>query len=130
MLFNPDPRKHATEVYFSRKLNQDTLYHLTLTKIIVQTVEIHNHLDLSLDKELDFNIHIDHKIIKSNKMLGIMKRFSLSISRDSLLTIYKPFVCPHLDHADMIDNISGNVKFELKLERVRNNACLVITGAI
>ena len=30
MFFNPDPRKQAAEVHFSRKLNQDNLYHLTL----------------------------------------------------------------------------------------------------
>ena len=63
-------------------------------------------------------------------MMGTMKRLSLIISRDSLLTIYKSFVRPHLDYADIIRDKPGNVSFESKLERVQYNACLAITGAI
>ena len=87
MLFNPDPRKQATEVYFSRKLNQDSPLPLDFNNNAVQTVEVHNHLGLSLDKKLDLNVHIENKINKCNKMIGIMKRLSLSIWRESLLTI-------------------------------------------
>ena len=130
MLFNPDLRKQATEVYLSRKLNQDSPLPLDFNDNTVQTVEVHNHLGLSLDKKLDFNIHIENKINKCNKMIGIMKRLSLSISRDSLLTIYKSFIRPHLDYADIIYDKPGNVNFESKLERVQYNACLAITGAI
>ena len=56
-------------------------------------------------------------------MMGMMKRLSLIISRDSLLTIYKSFVRPHLDYADIIYGKPGNVNFESKLERVQCNAC-------
>ena len=63
-------------------------------------------------------------------MIGIVKRLSLSFSRNGLLTIYKSFVHPHLDYADIIYDKPGNVKFESKLERVEYNACLAITGAI
>ena len=59
-----------------------------------------------------------------------MKRLSLSILRDSLLTIYKSFVRPHLDYADIIYDKPGNANFESKLERVQHNARLAITGAI
>ena len=59
-----------------------------------------------------------------------MKRFSLSILRDSLPTIYKMFVRLHLDYAVMIYGKPGNVNFESKLERVQYNAYLAITGAI
>ena len=74
MLFNPDPRKQATEVYFSRKLKQDSPLPLDFNDNTVQTVEVHRHLGLSLDKKLDFNIHIDTKINKCNKIITIMKR--------------------------------------------------------
>ena len=67
MLFNLDLKKQATEVYFSRKLNQDSPLPLDINDNTVQTVEVHKHLGLSLDKKLDFNIHIDNEINKCNK---------------------------------------------------------------
>ena len=51
-------------------------------------------------------MHIGYKINKYNKMIGIMKRLSLSILRDSLLTIYTSLICPNLDATDIIyDNV-------------------------
>ena len=41
-------------------------------------------------------------------MIGIMKRLSLSVSRDSLRTIYKSFIRPHLDYANIIYGKPGN----------------------
>ena len=72
--FNSDPRTQKTKVYFSRKQNQAVLYHLTLMiGFTVQTVEVHNHHVLSLDKKIGFNIQIDNKMNKCNK-IGIIKQ--------------------------------------------------------
>ena len=78
----------------------------------VQTVEVHKHLGLSLNKTLDFNVNIDKKVDKCNKNISKMKRFSLSISRNSLLAIYKTCVCPHLDYAGLVYEKHFNVNFE------------------
>ena len=51
MFFNPDPRNQATEVYFSRKLNHDNPLPPDFSDNTVQTVEVHNHLGLWLDKK-------------------------------------------------------------------------------
>ena len=56
MIFNPDPKMQTTEVYFSRKLNQDSPLPLDFNDNTIQTVEVHNYLGLSLDKKLDFNM--------------------------------------------------------------------------
>lgn len=72
-------------------------------------------MGLSLDKKLDFNIHIDNKISECNKIIGIMKRLSRSILRDRLLSIYITSVCPHLDYGDITYNKPGKVNFESKL---------------
>ena len=109
MFFNLDPRNQATEVYFSRKLNQDNPLPPDFSDNTVQIVEVHNHLGLWLDKKLDFHIYIDNKINKCIKMMGIMKRLSFSISCDTLLTIYKSLVLLHLDYVDLIYDRLGNV---------------------
>ena len=48
--------------------------------------------------------------------------------RDSLLTIYKAFVRPHLDYGDIIYDNPGNASFIQKLEVIQYNASLAITG--
>ena len=74
--FNPDPRKQTTEIYFLRKLNRDSPLPFDFNDNTVEVynyVEVHNYLGLPLDKKLDFNIHIENKINKGNKLIGIMK---------------------------------------------------------
>ena len=96
----------------------------------VKLANSQKHLGLILDSKLDFNEHIDNKINKCNKVIGIMKRLSLILSRKSLLTIYKSFVRPNLDYADIIYDKPFNESFKRKIEMVQYKAALVITGAI
>ena len=59
-----------------------------------------------------------------------MRRLSMTLSRKSLLTIYKSFVRPLLDYADIIYDKPCNETFKEKLEAVQYNSCLAIAGAI
>ena len=59
-----------------------------------------------------------------------MQRLSMILSTKSLLTIYKSFVRPMLDYADIIYDKPCNESFKGKLEIVQYNVCLDITGAI
>ena len=52
------------------------------------------HLGIILDSKLDFNIHVDNKIKKCYKIIGIIKRLPASVPRKTLLTIYKSFIRP------------------------------------
>ena len=92
MPFNPDHNKQATEVLFSRKVNSDDHPKLTFNGNQVQQCSSQKHLGLFLDKKPDFNKHLDEKISKCNKIIGMVKKLSPSVSRQSLLTIYKSFV--------------------------------------
>ena len=59
-----------------------------------------------------------------------MKKLSLTLVRNSLRTIYKTFVRPILDYADIIYDKPLTESFKGKLEMVQYNAALVITDAI
>ena len=56
-----------------------------------------------------------------------MKKLSLTLSRNSLLTIYEAFVRPILDYADIIYGKPLTESFKDKLEMVQYNAPLVVT---
>ena len=77
MLFNPDPVKKAIEVCFSDK--RDKVIHppLQFNNNDVQSANSQKHLRLVLDTKLDFNEHVNSKINKCNKSIGIMKKLSL-----------------------------------------------------
>ena len=94
--FKPDHNKQTTEVLFSRKLNSDDHPKLTFSGNQVHQCSSQKHLGLFLDNKLGFNKHIEEKINKCNKIIGMMKKISTSVSRQSLLTIYKSFVRPIL----------------------------------
>ena len=59
-----------------------------------------------------------------------MKKLSLTLSRNSFLTIYKTFLRPILDYANIIYDKPLTESFKDKLEKVQYSAALVITGAI
>ena len=59
-----------------------------------------------------------------------MKKLSLFLSRKTLLTIYKSFVRPNLDYADIIYDKPFNESFKTKKEMIQYRAALAITGAI
>ena len=112
--FNPDPSEQAIEICFSHKRNNENYPSLVFNDTKVQLANSQKHLELILDSKLDFNEHVDNKINKCTKIIGIMKRLSLILSRKSLITIYKSFVRPNPDYADIIYDKPFNESFKRK----------------
>ena len=81
-----------------------------------------------LDTKLNFQEHIKNILTKVNK--NYSKSCKTSLTRGSLLTIFKSFVRPHLDYGSIIyDQIYDNT-FHQKMESIQYNAALAITGII
>ena len=128
MSFNPAPSKQAVGIFFSRKIKVVNTPIITFNNINITDSESHKHLGLILDSKLSFDHHLREKINKANKGIGLINKFRIILHRNSLLNIYKTFVRPHLDYADIIYDYPGNVTFSQKLETIQYNACLAITG--
>ena len=130
MLFNSDITKQAQKVIFSRKstmLNHPTIF---LNETSVAHTSCQKHLGMHLDEKLNFNIHIKEKIAKANKGIGIIRKLAHVLPRESLVTIYKSFVRPHINYGDIIYDQPNNDSFCDMIERVQYNAALAITGEI
>ena len=126
MLFNHDINRQATEIYFAQRPPP-----IIFNNNNVLTSRYQKHLCLVLDSKLSFNEHVNQKINKCNRIIGLMIKLSLILSRNQLLTIYKTFVRFHLDYADiMINLLMTNDSCKEKLENVQYSAALTITGAI
>lgn len=59
------------------------------------------HLVLAMVDKLDFDCTCP-KQRKYNKIIGIVKRFSVTRPRNTLLTLHKILIRPQLDYADII----------------------------
>ena len=128
MSFNPDPTKQAVEVYFTRKRNPPVPPEIHFNNSAITVQDHQKHLGLILDKKLFFECHVNEKILKANKGIGILNRLRELLPRASLITIYKSYIRPHLDYGDIIYDNPGNKTFSEKLESIQYNACLAITG--
>ena len=128
--FNQDPSKQAQEVIFSRKINK--VYHppLLFNNSTVQQMSSQKYSGIYLDKQLTFKHHINEKITKANKGIGIIRKLNNILPRSAFLTIYRPFIRPHLEYGDVIYDQPENESFSSKIESVQYNAYLAITGAI
>ena len=62
----------------------------------------HKHLSIVLDSKLGFKFYVDQEVIKCNKLIALIKRFSVIVLRKAVLPIYKSFIRPHLDYGDVL----------------------------
>ena len=127
---NPDPSKQAQELLSSRKISSKQYPSLYFNDNPVQQVQVQKHLGLFLDQKLSFDEHIQCILIKTHKILGMIKKLQPIIPRAALITIYKSFLRPHLDYGDIIYDRAFNESFQNKLESVQYDAGLSITGII
>ena len=111
MLFNPDVTKQAQEEIFSRKGNKTDHPVVYFNEAPVAKASFQKHLGMHWDEKLNFNTHFNEKIAKANKDIGIICKLSHLLPRESLTTIYKSFVRPHIDYGDITYDQPNNEHF-------------------
>ena len=130
MIFNPDLSKQSQEVIFSCKLQKSTHSTLRFNDNTVTQSVTQEHLGMLLDTKLDFQGHLKNILNKVNKTIGLLRKLRNTLLRLSLLKIYKSFIRPNLDYADIIYDQAYKVSFHPKLESIQYNSTLAITGAM
>ena len=61
-------------------------------------------------------------------MIGLIRRLSVNLPYNVLLTTYKYFIKPHLGYGDILYDKPSNDDFQNKLEKFQYRACLAITA--
>ena len=130
MSFNPDPSKQAQEILFSNKVMKTNHPNIIFNGNTVQKSANQKHLGLILDEKLTFNDHITSKLTTVNKLTSTLRKLYHYMPRDSLVTIYKSFIRPQLDCADVTFDKPSNATFSNRFESDRYNAALEINGTI
>ena len=70
----------------------------------ISTCETEKDLGVTFDNELSFDPHIKGIVNKGNQMLGIIKRTFQYLDKHTFLKLFKAFVRPHLEYANVIWN--------------------------
>ena len=83
-----------------------------------------------LDTRLDFNLHLKNVQNKVNKTIGLLHKLQTTLSRTSLITVFKSFIRPFLDYGDIIYDRAYNTSFHQNIESIQYNAALAITSAV
>ena len=130
MVFNPGRTKQAQEVIFSRKSHSPKHLDLYFNSLVVEKVKTNNHLGLKLDERLNFREHLKDKFVIVNKGIGISNKLSNYLPRHSPVTLYRVFIRPRLNYADIIYGKRNNINICNKIKNLQYNAALAITGAI
>ena len=102
MSFNPDHSKQGQEVIFSRKKMKSPHPSVYFNNIPVRSASVHKHLGMLLDDKLSYEHHLKFVLNKVKKTIGLLCKFQQILPRQSLITIYKSFIRPHLDYGDIV----------------------------
>ena len=118
MNFNPDSNKQVQEVVFSRKINQINHPLLLFSQNLVKSSSTKKYLGMILDNKLDFSLHLKNVQRKVNKTVTLIRKLQNILSRESLITVYKSFIRPHLDYGNIYERNKRNFKRK-SLSRIR-----------
>ena len=118
MSFHPDPLKQAQEVLFTNKVEKTNHPNIIFNGNMVQKSASQKHFGLILDEKLAVNDHITSKLTTVNKLRSTLRKLYHYMSCDSLVTIYKSFIRPHLDYADVIFDKPSNATFLIELNQL------------
>ena len=118
MLFNPDSKKPAKEIVFSKKINKSKHPPIYYNNIEINQSEQEKHLGLLLDEKLTFKKHLSETIIKACRGIDKIKKLRKVLPRKSLITIYKSFIRPILDYCDIIYDQPEKRFYCYKIEKI------------
>ena len=72
-----------------------------------------------LNTKLDFQGHLNNKLSKISKTIGILRKLQKILTRTPRLTIYKSFFRLHLDYGDIIYDKVHNTSIHQNLEKIQ-----------
>ena len=138
MEFNPDTINQTTEVLFSCKKSSAHHPQLIFNGTVVAKVIEQKHLVFILDSGLSLENHLNEKIIKAKRNIGIIKHLLNFLRLKTLDQMYKALVRSHLDYCDIIYHapslqnqpplgVTLNSIRE-KVETIQYQAALAVTG--
>ena len=75
---------------------------LVFDNILINFVENHKHLGLTLSSSAKWHVHIENILSSASKILGIMRSNKFKLSRKALNNVYASYLRPVLEYASVV----------------------------
>ena len=112
----------------SRGLNPN-LTPLSFDNTVLVPTTNHKHLGVFLQNNCKWDIHIKSIVTKARMLISCLRSFKYRLSRRALENMYKAYILPHFDYADVLwDNCTQELALEL--ETLHLDAIRTITGSV
>ena len=93
----------------------------------VKFVGHHKHLGLTLSSDGKWENYIDDIITRCSKMLWVLRKLKMILSRKCLNSMYLSFIRPILEYADVVWDGCSEIQSK-KLECIQTEAARIVTG--
>ena len=123
--FNPT----KTELLTISNHRQPDTYPLMFENNILIETHTHKHLGVVLQDDCRWKSHIESIVAKIRPQIACLRSFKHKFNRKTLEILYKAYILPHLDYADVVwDNCS--LAMANDLENAHLDALRTITGSV
>ncbi|XP_035674811.1 uncharacterized protein LOC118414720 isoform X1 [Branchiostoma floridae] len=119
----------SEEMLFSKKLNPPYHPPLFLNNCVIKSVKSHKHIGSFLTTTMSWEMQISNMISKTSKRVSALNKLKFRLPRTVLDTIYKSFIRPLLEYADIIWHGCTSCDSQ-RLERVQYECALTVSGAV
>ena len=111
------------------KCDTKPIHQLTFGNVVLEDKPHHKHLGITLQNNCKWDEHISNISSKVNMLINCLRHFKYKLGRKALEIMYKSFILPLFDYADIIwdncTNTQSNMLENLHLEAIR-----IITGSV
>eukprot|EP00916_Digyalum_oweni_P006721 GHVL01011503.1.p1 GENE.GHVL01011503.1~~GHVL01011503.1.p1 ORF type:complete len:354 (+),score=16.94 GHVL01011503.1:1058-2119(+) len=102
---------------------------IIFNNIVLENVNQHKHLGVILQNDCKWDFQVRSIIKKVTLLINCLRYYKYRLNRKSLETMYKSFVLPHFDYADIIwDNCTEY--WSTALEKLHLEAIRTIIGGV
>ena len=91
----------------------------------LEKVQAEKDLGVIVDEDLNFYKHIEDKVSKANRMIGIVRQTFKFMNKTIFKTVYKTLIRPHLEYACVIWS-PHTKKYSNMIERVQRRATKLV----
>jgi len=121
--FNPNKTE---AILFSLKATE-RIPNLIFDNTIIQFVENHKHLGVTLNYKGQWHAHIDNILQSASKVVGLMRKLKFILNRKSLNQIYLSYIAPIMEYSCIVwDGCSDGCADSL--QKLQNEAARIVTG--